>query len=128
MPQIRLMRRLRDRLGTAWIWRYESPLPLENDQRAWDARIVHRITRLECVIDAESRIRDGQSLLRRQLLKRRDDPLPRHLLLVNATGWNRHALRESADLFAEAYPIGARHALAALARGDDPGGSALLML
>jgi transcriptional regulator with XRE-family HTH domain len=128
LPQIRLLRRCRVRLGPAWLWNYESTLPIEGDQRAWDARIVHRRSRLECVLDAETRIRDGQALLRRQMLKRRDDPQPRHLLLVNATSWNRRALREAVELFADAYPISTRRALAALAQGDDPGGDALILL
>ena len=107
--QVRLLLRLTRRLGPEWRWRYEVLLPGDRDQRAWDAVARHERTHLGFVVDAETRVRDAQELLRRVALKRRDGGSPRVVLLVSDTRLNRLRLREAGDAFESASPSG--HAL-----------------
>lgn len=125
-PQLRLMQRLRDRLGPQWEWRYEVRVG-PGDQRAWDARVRHRQTGVEFVVEAETRIHDIQALLRRLALKR-DVTAVRVILLVAGTHNNRRAVEAGTDVLQAEFPIGTRACLAALARGVDPGGDGIIVL
>jgi hypothetical protein len=130
--QVALMERLRGRLHPGLRFRTEVPLPLVGDLRAWDGWI----SRLRPVADsgtsmpaeAETRIADVQGLLRRLMLKQRDASVAHALLVVADTTANRSAVRAARPTFDEHFPIPARHALAALAAGVHPGGSALVFL
>ena len=126
--QVRLLLRLTRRLGPEWRWRYEVLLPGDRDQRAWDAVARHERTDLGFVVDAETRVRDAQELLRRVALKRRDGGSPRVVLLVSDTRLNRLRLREAGDVFGSAFPVGTRAALAALTAGRDPGHDTLIII
>ncbi len=126
--QIRIMDLLRRRLGPGWTWHTEVPLPIENDQRAWDAVGTHRQTGLSVWVEVESRLHDSQALLRRIALKRRDGDATRVLLVVPSTRNNRDAIRAASASLAEAFPADMRRAMRRLAAGDDPGADALLIL
>jgi transcriptional regulator with XRE-family HTH domain len=104
-PQIALLRAFRDRVGSVWSWRFEVGLPIDRDQRAWDAVGTHRLTGLEIAIDAETRIADGQALLRRENLKKRDGLVSRLVLVVAATKRNRRAIDELRDEVAAQFPV-----------------------
>lgn len=110
------------------MWRiaFEVPLPIRDDQRAWDA--VATVGRLRIGIEAENRLTDLQSLLRRLSMKQRDGDVDRLVLLVRGTHLNRSIVREFASPLREAFPIPARQALSALADGRDPGGDAVIFL
>jgi transcriptional regulator with XRE-family HTH domain len=126
--QVRLLRRFRKRLGAAWEWRLEVPVSEAPDQRAWDAAGTHSITQFTFVLDAETRLHDSQQLLRRIALKRRDGGTPRIVLLVNDTRHNREVFEEAEESFRAEFPADARHALAALDGGLDPGADAVVCL
>ncbi len=126
--QVRLLDRLRRRIGPSWAWEYEVPLPIVRDQRAWDARVRHPITRVEVVIEAVTRLTDVQALLRRIAIKRRDSGSPRVILLLADTRNNANAIHESQAVLGSAFPIDTRAALRALLAGGDPGGDALVVL
>lgn len=126
--QLELLRRFKEDLGPAWSWRNEVPLPLEGDQRAWDAVGHHRATALAIAVDAENRICDVQAFLRREALKRRDGHVERLVVLVRNTRSNRGVLREAASEITEAFPVASSRALRALASGLDPGGDAVVLL
>jgi transcriptional regulator with XRE-family HTH domain len=123
--QVRLLGRFRKRLGSAWEWRLEVPVSEAPDQRAWDASGTHSTTQFTFVLDAETRLHDSQQLLRRIALKRRDGGNPRLVLLVNDTRHNRQVLEEVEESFRAEFPADARHALAALDDGLDPGADAV---
>ena len=76
---IRLLARFRERIGPGWRWRPEVPIGAPGELRAWDGVLV----RDGCVvaIEAETRLRDVQALLRRLAVKRRDGARP------NASCW-----------------------------------------
>lgn len=125
--QTALLLRLRQRLGTEWEWRYEV-LVQPGDQRAWDATSTHKATRAHVVVDAESRIRDAQEVLRRVSRKRDASGDVRVLLVVSDTHHNRAALAAAREAFAAEFPCPMRDALRALAEGRVPDADAVLVL
>jgi transcriptional regulator with XRE-family HTH domain len=124
--QAALLGKLRIGVARELGWRTEVLLRIPGDRRAWDAAI--RGPDWEVAVDAESRLRDVQAVVRRTALKRRDDRREIMILLVANTRHNRHVLRlVAADLAAD-YPVRGADALAALARGERPVGSAIVLL
>jgi transcriptional regulator with XRE-family HTH domain len=126
--QVELLERAVQCFGAGWRWRYEVPLSIASDQRAWDAAARHETTGVSFVLDAETRIRDAQALLRREAIKRRDARAPRLLLLVADTRSNHLALRDAGDAFAAEFPVDSRSAVDALGMGLGPGGDAIVLL
>jgi hypothetical protein len=105
--------------------RTEVPLPIESDLRAWDAVVRgadwSRPTEAETVLD------DIQALERRLALKVRDGGVDGVILVIADTGRNRRALAAAPGSFL-GFDRNARRVLSALAKGRDPGGSALILL
>jgi transcriptional regulator with XRE-family HTH domain len=127
--QVALLGRLRMRLAPSLTMRTEVPLPIEADLRAWDAVIAG----FDPVADplhaeAETRLYDIQGQLRRIALKARDAGVDVVLLVVADTPRNRDAVRAAGPMIADTYPVRPRIALAALADGRHPGGSALIFV
>jgi transcriptional regulator with XRE-family HTH domain len=125
--QIHLLRQLRDRLGPEWRWRYEVPVA-PGDPRAWDMVGRHATTGQVIVVEAETRVRDLQALLRRFGQKRDASGGPRIVLLVAGTRNNRVALVAGRDELAAEFPVSTRRALLRLAAGGDPGADCLIVL
>ena len=123
--QIRLLERLRARLHASLRWSTEVPLPIEGDLRAWDAVIRGRDWRRP--VEAETVLDDIQALERRLGLKRRDGGEDHLILLVADTIRNRRALAAAPGAFAD-LPLKTREILAALSKGEDPGGSGIVVL
>ena len=120
-----LLDRLRRRLSSDLIWRTEVPMPIPGDARSADAMI--RSARLEAMVEAETRVHDVQALDRRIAGKQRDLGAARVILLLADTRHHRELIRTTPWL-TDRFPIGTRRALAALARGDDPGTDCLVVL
>ncbi|HSL77215.1 MAG TPA: helix-turn-helix transcriptional regulator [Candidatus Limnocylindrales bacterium] len=127
--QAGLLGRLRDRLAADLGFRTEVPLPIAGDKRAWDA-VIDRLRGIASVlpVEAESRFVDGQAQVRRVMLKLRDSGLDSVLLVVADTRANRRAVAAASSILLADFPIPARRALAALAAGDHPAGSAIVLL
>jgi transcriptional regulator with XRE-family HTH domain len=113
--QLGLLGRFRVRLPASVRWRTEVPLRIAGDLRAWDAVIEGRGWRVP--VEAETRIRDVQALLRRIALKQRDDGSEVVILLVADTRHNRHVLRLAGPDLVAAFPTPGRAALASLSNG-----------
>ena len=113
--QLALLGRFRVLLPMMLRWRTEVPLRIVGDQRAWDAVIEGRGWRVP--VEAETRIRDVQALLRRIALKQRDDGSEVVILLVADTRHNRHVLRLAGPDLVAAFPTPGRAALASLSNG-----------
>jgi transcriptional regulator with XRE-family HTH domain len=124
--QLALLPKLRTLLPPTLRWRTEVPLNVRGDRRAWDAVIEGRGWRVP--VEAETRIRDVQALLRRIALKRRDDQSEVVILMVADTRHNRHVLRLAGPDLVAAFPTSGRAALAALSNGERPPGSAIVLL
>ncbi len=121
-----LLTRFRARIHPAWRIRFEAALPEAGDPRAWDALLTMAGCRV--AVEAETRLRDIQALLRRTALKQRDSGIERVVLLVAATRGNRTTVREFRPLVREQLPLDSRSMLAALAAGADPGASGIVLL
>lgn len=121
-----LLERFRKRLSAKLSVRSEVPLPISGDLRAWDLLILGAGEPIG--VEAETRISDVQTLERRIALKARDGEVDRVLLVVSGSRGNRLAVREAHLSLADSFPIPGRVALASLARGRDPGGSALILV
>ena len=125
-PQLALLRRFRARIGDGWHWTYEAIVPIQRDQRAADA--VIRNTSAVVMIEAFTRLADGQAQLRAVRIKARDMGLDRGILVIAATHANRRALALASDVVAADFPLGTRAVLTALAAGRDPGANGLVLL
>ncbi len=130
--QVKLLGRLEARLHDSLKFRTEVPLPIEGDQRAWDGWISGFEDRPDrgsgLPVDAETRLHDVQALLRRLALKVRDSGVDQVLLVLADTRTNRYALAHADPILAATFPVSPRQALAALAAGRHPGGSAVIFL
>jgi transcriptional regulator with XRE-family HTH domain len=124
---LRLVGRFLARVASGgWRWQSEVPVGGSGDRRAWDGQLIG--AGLAIAPEVETRLRDIQALQRRIELRRRDSRVDRVLLMVADTPANRAAIDSAAAVLAAAYPVSARIALAALARSQDPGGDALILL
>jgi transcriptional regulator with XRE-family HTH domain len=129
--QSELMGRLAVRLHASLKFTTEVPLPIQGDQRAWDGWISAfpgGADRGGLPVDAETRLYDIQALLRRLTLKLRDSDADSLLLVVSDTRSNREAVAAAHHVLAGVFPISPRRALASLAAGHHPGGSAVIFL
>ena len=130
-PQTAVLGRLVARLPPTVRVQTEVGLPIPTDQRAWDVMLLGlRLGRATqpLPVDIETRFHDPQAQVRRVLLKLRDSQVPAVLLVLADTRLNRDAVRGAAAMFRGDFPVPARTALAALSRGDHPGGSSIVLL
>jgi transcriptional regulator with XRE-family HTH domain len=125
-PQLSLLNRLRERIGSLWAWELEVPMPKERDLRAVDARMSHGA--LMVAVEAITRLADVQAQVRAAQLKRRDVGATRLLLLVGDSNANRRAMAEVAPMLSAGFLLGTRHVLGMLAAGKDPGRDCLVVL
>ena len=119
-----LIGRLKARLHPSLILLTEVPLPMAGDRRAWDA--VIRGPGWHMPAEAETRPRDMQALDRRIALKLRDGGFENVLLVLLDSAANRRLVRSAA--IPARFVVDGRSALARLAEGRDPGGSAVVLL
>jgi transcriptional regulator with XRE-family HTH domain len=122
-----LLERLRRLAPSTCAWRYEVPIGMPGDRRAWDA--VLTIGAGEVAVEAETRPRDLQSLLRRVAGKLRDSQGPSAaILLLSNTRHNRRLLVDHGDVIASAFPAPGTEILSALESGTSPRRSGVLLL
>ena len=121
-----LIDRFRARVAPTVAWRFEVPLPIAGDLRAWDAVLL--IGTAQIAVEAETRPRDIQALQRRVALKRRDDPgIGAVVLLLADTRHNRELVRDHGDALQADLPLGSA-ALLALGEGRQPAGSGFVLV
>ena len=120
-----LLERFRSRLHASWRWLTEVVMPIPGDRRSADATIANATT--DAMVECETHLADIQALERDISGKARELGARRVILLVLDSRHNRAVLRATPEL-TRRFPIGARAALAALGRGEDPGGDCLIVL
>ena len=125
-PQLELLARVKERSNSAWRWELEVPMPIAGDLRAADARASIPGCTIAC--ELWTRPADWQAQSRSALLKRRDLGADRLLVVLRDTRANRAAVRDAGIATLDAFPIGPRAVLKALAEGRDPEGNGLLFL
>ena len=123
--QLRLVERLRGRLGAGFRWRSEALIGGAGDLRAWDVRLDGPGS---IGIDAETRLHDIQALQRRCETKWRDSGVDRVVLLVASTRHNRRVLAEHREALRSTFPADTPEILAALRRGRLPGSNGIVVL
>lgn len=123
---LRLLANFRACLHPTLLWRTEVPLPIDRDLRAWDGFITGPSFRIG--VEAETRVRDLQTLARRVGLKQRDSNADRVILLLAGTRWNRSLVRTYAADLAAQFPGTSRDVIDALFAGRDPGASCVVLL
>ena len=79
-------------------------------------------------MEAETRARDSQALERRLALKLRDGGVDHVILLLADTRNDRAFVRGLGAGFRDAFPVPGRVAIARLSAGEDPRGSAIILL
>lgn len=123
---VALLSRLRGRVDRSLRWRTEVPLPMPGDGRAWDA--VIRGVGWAVGVEAETRPRDAQAVIRRISLKQRDSDLDHVLFVVADTRQGRAFVNAAgADLMAR-FPMDGPRTLHRLGAGLAPEGDALVLL
>jgi transcriptional regulator with XRE-family HTH domain len=120
-----LLERFRLRLHHSLAWQTEVPMPIAGDLRAGDGVIEAEFGTI--LVEAETRLIDIQAAERKSGLKQRDLGADRLILLIADTPANRRVLALHPELRVR-FPVGARRCLAALGRGEDPGGDCLVIL
>jgi transcriptional regulator with XRE-family HTH domain len=125
VAHVRLLERLRLRLHPSLRIRFEVPLAIQGDRRAWDAIIEG--PRWRRPVEAETAVDDIQALERRLALKRRDGGFDHVILLIADTRRNRAALKAAPGAFAD-YPLSPRQVLDALVAARDPGAGGVVLL
>ena len=126
-PQLSLLRRLRALVPAPATWQTEVTLSIPGDRRAWDA-VIRFPTRDVVAVEAETRLRDAQSVQRRIALKKRDGGIDRVVLLISDTKANRHALRSVREDLRSQFPMDSRATLAAIRAGRAPHADGIVLL
>jgi transcriptional regulator with XRE-family HTH domain len=125
-PQLALIGRLRKELPSTVRVRTEVPIPLQGDRRAWDC--VLGLDPDETPLEAETRLRDIQSLDRRHALKLRDSGMKVMVLLIADTAHNRRMLELYREDLRGSFPLDTRQVMAALRAGRTPPASGIVIL
>jgi transcriptional regulator with XRE-family HTH domain len=123
---VALLGRFRARLHRSLDWRTEVPLGIPGDRRAWDATVRGPGWRFG--VEAETRPRDAQALIRRISLKARDDRVDGVLLVLADTRTDRAFLRAAGDVLASRFPADAVRVVEMLGVGFRPDGDALILM
>ncbi len=121
---VALLARFRGRLHPSLVLMTEVPLPIPGDRRAWDG--VIRGAGWNVPVEAETRVRDTQALDRRIRLKLRDAGFEAAILLLLDSAEHRRLVRSG--VLPQWFEVDGRSALARLAEGMHPGGSAVVLL
>jgi hypothetical protein len=122
---VRVLERMHARIASNLRWLTEVPLPDPGDRRAWDAMVVADTWRLP--IEAETVVDDIQALHRRLTLKMRDGRESQLILVIADTARNRAAIEAGRAMLPE-FTLDTRQVLAALSRGERPGGSGIVFI
>jgi transcriptional regulator with XRE-family HTH domain len=124
--QARVIARFVARVGRPWRVLLEAPIPIAGDLRAVDIVLARETVRI--AVEVITRVADLQAQIRAAQLKARDIGATRLILVIAATRANRAALASARGTLVGSFDLDARHVLADLATGRDPGHDALVLL
>ena len=130
VAQLSVTQRLLDRCHPAWRPRFEVPLGIPGDLRAFDLLLTRVDREVRVYVEILTRLTDAQAQLRSLHLKWRDGAAGRgRLVIVLAdTAANRQAIGPIREILQPHYPIGSRAVLRALGGGHDPGANGIAFL
>lgn len=121
-----LIGRFRAVLASSWQVALEVPLAIAGDQRSWD--LLLRIPEQLVGVEAETRVRDEQELVRRVRARERDGGADLILLVLSNSAHNRTLVSELRATLGKSYETGPRAILAALRQGRPLPGSGVILL
>jgi transcriptional regulator with XRE-family HTH domain len=122
----RQLTKLQAVLHSSLEWGVEVSLPNAGDQRAWDAVISTK--RWLFGVECELNPLDRQALLRRLKLKEHDGGVDGVVLLLPDTRQSRIFRREFAETLRAEFPTSSAEAVRALASGERPASSVVIVL
>jgi transcriptional regulator with XRE-family HTH domain len=123
---VALLADLRRQLHKSLRWATEVPLPTPGDQRAWDAMILGPGWRIG--VEAETRPRDAQAIVRRLNLKQRDGEVDSTLLILRDSRATREFCRGAADELTPAFPLAGARVLELLRAGVRADANAMALI
>jgi hypothetical protein len=121
-----LIGRLLRLLAPAWLVAREVPFPNPGDPRWWD--LLLRLPDFRLGIEAETRIRDMQALVRRMRERARDGGADYLLLVLSDSAHNRELVGELRRALGDEFRWHPRDLLRALREGRQLPGSGLVLL
>jgi transcriptional regulator with XRE-family HTH domain len=121
-----LIGRFRAQLSTSWTARAEVPFPAAGDARWWD--LVLRLADQLVGVEAETRIRDVQALVRRIRARHAEGGVAHLLLLLSDSRANRGLVDELRVALGGDFGQAPRVLLAALRTGRPVPGSGVVLL
>lgn len=121
-----LITRFREILSPRYQIRAEVPFPAPGDPRVWD--LVLRLNECLIGVEAETRIRDLQALVRRLRQCERDGGVHEILLILSDSAVNRRHVGELRLALGERFATPPRSLLRSLRQGDRPPGSGVLLI
>jgi transcriptional regulator with XRE-family HTH domain len=113
-------------IGAPYVISREVLLPLPGDRRSWD--ILLRREDLLVGVEAETRIRDIQALVRRVRERERDGGVDEILIVLSDTAHNRQLVDQLREALGPRYATSPRTLLAALRAGRPLPGSGVILL
>lgn len=121
-----LISRFRAELSAVFKVLAEVPLPTPGDRRSWD--LLLRLPAQLIGVEAETRIRDMQRLVRHVHQRERDGGVDAIVLLLAATRTNRGLVDELREALGPIYATSPRAIMSALRSGQPVPGSGVVML
>jgi transcriptional regulator with XRE-family HTH domain len=121
-----LIRRFLQNVAPGWRVDREVPLPNLHDPRAWD--VVLRIVGCVVGVEAETRVRDVQALVRRMRQRQRDGGAGVIVLVLADTAHNRRVLPELLEGLGQEFATSPGVVLRALREGRPMPGSGVILL
>lgn len=121
-----LLSRIRAEISPSSAVRAEVPFPTPGDPRAWD--LVLRAQGQLVGVEAETRIRDVQALVRRLHQRARDGGVDEVLLVLAASRTNTRQVHELRTALGDGYATQPRTLLSALRAGRRLPGSGVVLL
>lgn len=123
---VALLADFRSGLHRSISWSTEVPLSTRGDARAWDGFL--RTADWRYGVEAETAPNDCQALVRRIQQKERDSHVDGVVLILRPTRQTRALTSAAMPTLLEAFPIDGGLAMASLRGGNDPGGSAVIIV
>ena len=121
-----LMGRFRGLLAAAFEVRAEVPFPGPGDPRVWD--LVLRLGDVVIGVEAETRVRDVQALVRRMRGRERDGGVDHVILVLSDSATNRRLQDELRLALGPSFSGSGRKLRAALRSGRGPFASGVLLV
>lgn len=121
-----LIGRFRAQLSSAFRVLAEAPLPMPTDPRSWD--LLLRMAAQVIGVEAETRIRDVQRLVRHVHQRERDGGVDEIVLLLAVSRTNRELMGELLTALGPHYATSSRAILKALRAGRPLSGSGVILL